>query len=93
MPATAQDEVYEQGTGRVLTRTPRAVSDAEIQRTDAPIRLRQAYAQLRTFSAQAAGIGNAAGNPTQAQIKALFVGVGQVCDGVADLLLQMSLDL
>lgn len=50
MPETAQDEVYEQGTGRVLTRTPRTVSDAEIERRDMPTFLRTRLPQLRVWS-------------------------------------------
>lgn len=90
MAETAQDEVYKDGV--LILRTPRTVSDAEIQRRDAPARLRNAYAALRTMSTQAGAIANAGSNPTQAQIKALFGSFGQVCDGLADLLLQMALD-
>ena len=90
MPDTAFDEDYVNGV--LQNRVQRIISDAEIQRRDAPQRIKNAYNQLRTFSTQAQAIGNASTNPTQAQVKALFTSFGKVCDGLADLLLHLSLN-
>jgi hypothetical protein len=90
MPQTDQDDVYKNGV--LQSRTPRVVSDAELQRRDAPQRLRQSYSALRQWSIDAAAVSAAGGTPTPAQLRALFDRFGKLCDGIADMLLNMSLD-
>lgn len=48
MPQQAFDEVWKDGVR--ISRTPREVPDADIERDDAPNRLRQAQALLRQWS-------------------------------------------
>jgi hypothetical protein len=90
MPQTDQDDVYQNGV--LISRTPRTLSDAEIQRRDAPTRLRNQYNVLRQWSIDAAAVSAAGGTPTAAQLRALFDRFGKLCDGLADLLLSIGLD-
>ena len=48
MPETAYDDKYENGVR--ISRTERIVSDAEIERRDAPAQMRQALVVLRQWS-------------------------------------------
>lgn len=50
MPEIAFDEEFEAGTGRLLSRTERTVSDAEIERRDAPAEMRTRLPILRTWA-------------------------------------------
>lgn len=94
MAETAFDETYKNGV--LVTRTPRTVSDAEIQRRDAPTRLRQSYTALRQWQTDAQTAVAAWDGQTQVQknatMKVVIDRFGKLCDGMADLLLQMSLD-
>jgi hypothetical protein len=90
MPEQAFDEEYENGV--LKKRTQRTISDAEIQRRDAPTRLRTSYNALRQWSIDAAAVSAAGGTPTAAQLRALFDRFGKLCDGLADLLIQQGLD-
>lgn len=91
---TAYDEVYRDG--QLVSRTPRIVSDDEIQRQEAPARLRTAYAALRTWSTDADSVAAAYDTMTAAQRvaaqKQLFTRFGKVCDGLADLLMWLAAD-
>lgn len=94
MPEQAFDEVFK--NGQLVSRTPRTVSDAEIQRRDAPARLRNAYSALRTWSTDADAYAAAYDTMTAAQRQAaqkqLFTRFGRLCDGLADLLLDLGRD-
>lgn len=94
MAEIAQDDVYKDGI--LQSRTPRTVSDAEIQRRDAPTRLRAFYPTARQWASDAAttntnwGAMNAA--QKDAAMKETIRRLGLFFDGIADLLLQMGLD-
>lgn len=98
MPETAYDEDFDNGV--LKKRIPRTVSDAEIFRRDAPARMRTFYPVARQWAADAAatyaaataanaGAGRAL---TAAEQREMIRRLGLFFDGVADLLLQMSLD-
>lgn len=90
MPETAYDEVYENGV--LKSRVARVVSNAEVARRDAPLRLRQAYGTLRQWQQDAQAVADQSSNVSQAQIKELFRRFGVLCDRLADLLIAQALD-
>lgn len=94
MPITAYDEIYQDG--QLVSRTPREVSDEEIQRDGAPARLRTAYAALRQWSVDADAVAAQYDAMTAAQRvaaqKQLFTRFGRMADGLADLLMWLAVD-
>ena len=94
MPEIAFDEVYENGVR--ISRVQRTVSDAEILRRDAPARLRNQYVTLRQWATDAQTTYDAAtaGSRalTAAEQREFIRRMGRLLDGMADLLLQLSLD-
>jgi hypothetical protein len=94
MAETAFDEVYENGV--LVSRVARVVSDAEIQRRDAPLKLRQSYTALRQWQQDAITTVAEWDTLTQAQkntrLKIVIERFGLLSDRLADLLLAQSLD-
>lgn len=70
MPETAYDEIYENGVR--ISRTERTISDAEIERRDAPAVVRQLAQSLDAWADDAQAVADQAPNVSQAQLKALF---------------------
>lgn len=77
MPETAYDEVYQNGVR--VSRTPRTVSDTELDRLSDSNQIRQAQATLRQWAQDAEAISNAGGTPTAAQLRQLFNRFGLLC--------------
>lgn len=94
MPVTVNDQVWKNGV--LVSSTPRVVSDDELNRLAAPARMRQAYASLRQWSADAQTVFGNWGTMSAAQKDAANKEVirrfGLTCAGLADLLLNLSLD-
>lgn len=94
MPRTNLDEVYENGV--LKSRIQREISDAQIFREDAPLRLRSAIATLNQWAQDEQNIDNAWGTLTNAQKdtanRVLHRRIGIFFDRFGDLLITLALD-
>lgn len=94
MPETVFDDVFD-GNGVRLSRSPRVISDAEIERRDSTGKLRNQYTVLRTWQAEAAATAASWGTMTAGQrttaTAQLFARFGLLCDNFATLLAKEGL--
>lgn len=90
IPQTTLDAAVEAHTADFSVQPPTPTRDVE--QGDARTRLRNSYTALRQWAADAAVVAAQGTNVTQAQNKALFDRFGKLADGLADLLVTLSID-